>query len=76
MPPKGFYSITSGAKFAKSPWYSAFGNPLISRGLFLESNIQAHAQKRRLYQNVHSLSSMVSYEAFVDECADLFDQQL
>lgn len=73
---QGIYSITSGAKFAKSPWYSAFGNPLISRDLFSESNIQAHAQKRRLYQNVYSLSSMVSYEAFVDECADLFDQRL
>ncbi|KAH6965043.1 cytochrome P450 [Fusarium venenatum] len=73
---QGIYSITSGAKYAKSPWYSAFGNPLISRDLFSESNIQAHAQKRRLYQSAYSLSSMVSYEAFVDECAELFDQRL
>ncbi|RKK10137.1 hypothetical protein BFJ65_g15436 [Fusarium oxysporum f. sp. cepae] len=73
---QGIYSINSGAKFAKSPWYSAFGNPLIPRDLFSESNIRVHAQKRRQYQNVYSLSSMVSYEAFVDECADLFDQRL
>ncbi|KAH7111734.1 cytochrome P450 [Dactylonectria estremocensis] len=74
---QAIYSIGAGSRFVKSPWYRAFESPIPNEpDLFSDANIQRHAQRRRKYQSVYSLSSMVSYEAFVNECADIFDQRL
>lgn len=66
-----------GSKFPKSDWYQAFKAPdpnLFT--LFSDQDIKRHADSRKLVQNVYSMSSMVSYEAFVDQCADIFALRL
>ncbi|OTB02816.1 hypothetical protein M426DRAFT_322406 [Hypoxylon sp. CI-4A] len=64
-----------GTQFAKSSWYDAWSSPA-QWNLFGERNIQDHAQYRRQYQNAYSMSSLVEYEPYVDECAELFGQRL
>lgn len=44
--------------------------------LFPDRNIARHAETRRRFQNLYSMTSLVSYEPFVDECADIFSQRL
>ena len=64
-----------GTTFAKSDWYQPWGAP--GRWtIFSDQDIQHHAQTRRLYQNTFSMSSLVSYEPYVDECADVFVERL
>lgn len=72
---KSIYSI--GSRFPKSDWYQAFKapDPKIFT-LFSDHDIKRHADSRKLFQNVYSMSSMVSYEPFVDQCADMFAQRL
>ncbi|KAI1299421.1 cytochrome P450, partial [Xylaria venustula] len=69
-----------GIEFRKSDWYSAFNVPhplSIERwNLFTTSDIKLHAKQRRHYTNMYSMSSLMSYEPYVDECADLFTQRL
>ncbi|KAI1142063.1 cytochrome P450 [Hypoxylon sp. FL0543] len=64
-----------GTQFEKSSWYDAWSNPG-TWNIFAERNIQVHAQHRRQYQNAYSMSSLVEYEPFMDECADIFSQRL
>ncbi|KAI1851408.1 hypothetical protein JX265_000358 [Neoarthrinium moseri] len=64
-----------GAQFAKSSWYSTWGPP--GRWtIFADQNVHRHAQNRRMYQNTYSMSSLISYEPYVDECTDLFSDRL
>lgn len=35
-----------------------------------------HAETRKRFQNLYSMTSLVSYEPFVDECTDIFSQRL
>lgn len=72
---KHIYGI--GSKFPKSDWYQGFKapDPKIFT-LFADQDIKRHADSRKVFQNVYSMSSMVSYEPFVDQCADLFSQRL
>ncbi|KAH6955609.1 cytochrome P450 [Ilyonectria sp. MPI-CAGE-AT-0026] len=71
------YGVGQADKFAKSSFYQAFTTPDPDQpSLFAHSNIKEHAQMRRLYQSTHAMSALVSYEDFVNECADLFDQRL
>ncbi|KOS21045.1 Pisatin demethylase [Escovopsis weberi] len=61
----------------KSDWYSAFKHPDPNRwSLFSDTNIARHTQQRRVFQNLYSMSSLVSYESYVDECADLLQGHL
>ncbi|KAF4976821.1 hypothetical protein FZEAL_6562 [Fusarium zealandicum] len=64
-----------GAHFPKSSWYSTWASPG-SWGLFSDESIKRHSQNRKLYQATYAMSSLVHYEPFVDECADLFTQRL
>ncbi|CAI6085610.1 unnamed protein product [Clonostachys chloroleuca] len=64
-----------GTQFAKSSWYDAWTIPG-TWNLFNERHIKTHAQHRRLFQSTYSMSSLVHYEPYVDECADLFSQRL
>ncbi|KAH6961804.1 cytochrome P450 [Ilyonectria sp. MPI-CAGE-AT-0026] len=71
------YGVGQADKFAKSSFYQAFTTPNPDQpSLFAHSNIKEHAQMQRLYQSTHAMSALVSYEDFVNECADLFDQRL
>ncbi|KAF4827585.1 Pisatin demethylase [Colletotrichum tropicale] len=77
----GQYSIDSldaaktiyghGSHFAKNEWYVPFGNPALSN-LFNELDPKVHSAMRRQVANVYSMSNMVSYEPYVDECTDIF----
>ncbi|EUC30064.1 hypothetical protein COCCADRAFT_104842 [Bipolaris zeicola 26-R-13] len=66
-----------GSKFPKSSWYSSWSNPDTSQwSLFTDDSIRRHSENRRQYQSTYSMSSLVTYEPYVDECADLFSQRL
>lgn len=72
---KTVYGITS--KFPKSDWYQAFVVPgKNSFTIFGDQDIRRHADSRKRVQSVYSMSSLVSYETHVDQCADLFAQRL
>lgn len=72
---KTIYGITS--KFPKSAWYQAFMVPgKYSFTLFGDQDIRRHADSRKRFQNVYSMSSLMSYETYVDQCADIFAQRL
>ncbi|KAH6997368.1 cytochrome P450 [Ilyonectria destructans] len=74
---KTIYGIGTGKNFAKSPFYQAFSVPGPDRpSIFAHEDVKEHAALRRKYQGTHAMSALVSYEDFVDECADLFDQRL
>ena len=71
------YGVGKSDKFAKSSFFRAFKTPNRDQpSIFAHENIKEHSQLRRLYQSTHAMSALISYEDFVDECADLFDQRL
>ncbi|KAK4122703.1 cytochrome P450 [Parathielavia appendiculata] len=65
------------SKFTKSSWYQTWGTPSSHAwSLFSDQDAKRHASNRRQYQNTYSMSSLVHYESYVDECAHLFCQRL
>ncbi|KAL2690156.1 hypothetical protein Neosp_004224 [[Neocosmospora] mangrovei] len=74
---KAIYGPSAAHLFPKSPSYRPAAPPDPEKWtLFADENIQRHAKHRRLYQSTYSMSSLVTYEAYVDECADLFSLRL
>lgn len=65
-----------GTKFLKTPFYSAFGTPEPHRDLFSEQNNSKHAAQRRLMSVMYSMSSLVSYEAVVEQASTDFCRHL
>ncbi|KAK7425512.1 hypothetical protein QQZ08_007953 [Neonectria magnoliae] len=66
-----------GQAFSKSSWYDSWGEPNPHQwSLFSDRDEKRHGTNRRLYQSMYSMSSLVHYERYVDECADLFTQRL
>jgi len=68
-----------GNAFAKSDWYSSWAvpgkdGPTVS--LFSDTNVQRHGQNRRQYQSTYSMTSLKTYEPYVDECTDIFERRL
>ncbi|KAK7216905.1 hypothetical protein V2G26_004908 [Clonostachys chloroleuca] len=61
--------------FAKSSFYDAFIVPGVWN-LFTERDIRFHASLRREFQATYSMSNLVNFEPYVDQCARLFDQRL
>ncbi|CAI4212295.1 unnamed protein product [Parascedosporium putredinis] len=75
MAAKIVYGTTS--KFTKSSWYETWSNPHPNAwNLFGDRDAKRHAANRRQYQNTYSMSSLVNYESYVDDCADIFCQRL
>ncbi|KAI0123926.1 cytochrome P450 [Xylariales sp. AK1849] len=64
-----------GTEFLKSSWYSAWTKPG-QWTLFSDQNNKRHAHNRKLFQSTYSMTSLLSYEPYVDDCADLFTQRL
>lgn len=62
----------------KGEFYQAFsiGDHPDQNNLFALRGTAAHSQMRRKVAAMFSMSSLVSYEAYVDECLDLFRQRL
>ncbi|KAH0837551.1 hypothetical protein AYO21_05039 [Fonsecaea monophora] len=72
---KKVYSINS--KFAKSDWYYAWQHPDPNRWtLFPDRDMKRHAETRKRFQAMYSMSSLVNYEAYVDSCAEIFGRRL
>ncbi|RHZ52629.1 cytochrome P450 [Aspergillus thermomutatus] len=67
----------AGSKFAKSAWYEGWKHPDPDRWtLFPDRDEKRHAETRKRFSSLYSMSSLVHYEEFVDRCADLFCQRL
>lgn len=70
-PDKTVYGI--GSKFPKGDWYQGWKHPSPSRWtLFPDQDIKRHAETRKRFQGLYSMSSLLSYEIYVDECIDIF----
>lgn len=62
-----------GSKFSKSDYYKPFGGPFTNhRDVFSETSNEKHAVERRKTSNMYAMSSLVSYEPFVDKINDEF----
>ncbi|GLI71872.1 hypothetical protein PoHVEF18_000039 [Penicillium ochrochloron] len=57
----------TGSKFPKSDYYTPFGTPLDHKDVFSEISNEKHALERRKISNMYAMSSLVSYEPFVDK---------
>ncbi|OJJ41504.1 hypothetical protein ASPWEDRAFT_102595 [Aspergillus wentii DTO 134E9] len=66
-----------GSKFPKSDWYEVWKHPDPDRwALFPDRDVRRHAETRKRFTNLFSMSSVVHYESFVDDCADIFIQRV
>ncbi|KAE8365754.1 cytochrome P450 [Aspergillus caelatus] len=72
-PDKAVYG--AGSRFPKSDWYQAWKHPDLVT-LFADTNIKRHNDSRRRVQNLYSLSSLVSYEAPVNDCNAILCRKL
>ena len=69
------YAINS--KFPKADWYDAWKHPSPDRWtLFPDRDMKRHAETRKRFQAMYSMSSLVNYEGYVDECAEVFGRRL
>lgn len=69
------YGISS--KMPKSDWYDGWKHPSPDRfTLFPDRDIKRHAETRRRFQGLYSMSSLLSYENYVNECTDILQQRL
>lgn len=72
---KTVYGISS--KFPKSDWYQGSRAPGKDEyTLFTDQDIRRHAETRKSIQNLYSMSSLVSYQPYVDHCMDIFADRL
>ncbi|KAL7802027.1 cytochrome P450 [Trichoderma aethiopicum] len=66
-----------GSKLPKSDWYDGWKHPTPDAWtMFPDKDIRRHAQTRRVFQGLYSMSSLVSYEGYVNECADVLLNRL
>lgn len=67
-----------GTKLIKSSWYDAWNanEDITFTNLFSERDPKQHAANRRKVAAVYSMSTLTSYEPFVDSCIGLFRRQL
>ncbi|KAK5723191.1 hypothetical protein LTR17_013911 [Elasticomyces elasticus] len=57
------------SKFRKASFYHAFGNPdTLKADMFSELEINRHSAKRRKVASLYSMTTLLSYECFVDRC--------
>ncbi|KAK8132120.1 cytochrome P450 oxidoreductase [Apiospora kogelbergensis] len=74
-PDKDVYGIAS--RFPKSNWYEGWKHPDPRRWtLFSDQDIHRHAATRRCFQSLYSMSALLSYEPYVDECVTLFLERM
>jgi cytochrome P450 len=72
---KAIYSIKS--NYAKSDWYDGWRHPDPNKNsIFPQRDVQKHAETRKLFQGLYTLSTVVAYESYVDECTDIFMRRL
>ncbi|KAH6670072.1 cytochrome P450 [Halenospora varia] len=65
-----------GKNFVKAPWYWAWMPPDPERAsLFSDLNPARHAIQRRKFSSWYSMSSLVSYEPYVNNCTSMLSQR-
>ncbi|KAH8660048.1 cytochrome P450 [Xylariales sp. PMI_506] len=64
-----------GTQFRKSDWYDTWGIPG-ETNLFKETDPAVHAATRRVVSSLYSMSNLVSYEPYVDECNSILCDRL
>lgn len=67
-----------GTKFEKSEWYDAWnlGKNKSLTNLFSERSSTKHARDRKKVAALYSMTSLMAYEPFVDDCVAIFEQRL
>ncbi|KAH6658887.1 cytochrome P450 [Truncatella angustata] len=69
-----------GSQFKKSDWYDAFNLPkplaFEQWNIFSTTDPKLHSEQRKPFTSNYSMSALVSFEPYVDQCADIFDQRL
>ncbi|KAJ5596940.1 hypothetical protein N7450_003398 [Penicillium hetheringtonii] len=65
----------TGSQFAKSAWYDGWKHPA-QWTVFADRNIKRHSDTRKRFTSLYSMSSLVHYEPFVDQCAEMFNNRL
>ncbi|KAJ5983199.1 hypothetical protein N7481_005298 [Penicillium waksmanii] len=65
----------TGSQFAKSAWYDGWKHPA-QWTVFADRNIKRHSDTRKRFTSLYSMSSLVHYEPFVNDCAELFNRRL
>ena len=67
---RAIYGVSS--SLPKSKWYDAFGDPRVpNHNLFSARDRGVHAAMRRRVAGMYSLSTVKSYEPYVDNCVKL-----
>ncbi|KAF7526024.1 hypothetical protein G7054_g10901 [Neopestalotiopsis clavispora] len=69
-----------GSQFRKSDWYDGNNVPKPMAyekwNMFTTTDPKQHSEQRKPFTNAYSMTSLVSFEPYVDECADIFEQRL
>ncbi|KAF5521032.1 Pisatin demethylase [Colletotrichum aenigma] len=65
-----------GTQFPKSFWYSSFQPNDTWWNIFSEQSIKRHAHNRRFFAHAFSMTSLVNYEPYLDECGEIFSQRM
>ena len=74
-PDKQVYGV--GSKMRKSDWYEGWKHPSPDRWtMFPDRDIKRHNDTRKKFQNLYALSTLKSYEKYVDDCANIFQDKL
>lgn len=67
---------TVGGSFPKAPWYWSWNSPDPNQAsLFSDLNPHRHSVQRRKFANYYSMSSLVGYERYVDNCTELLSRR-
>ncbi len=64
-----------GTEFDKSSWYESWNDPGF-KSLFTEPSVKVHGQLRRKFQSTYTMSSMIHYEGFAEDCIELLCERL
>ncbi|KAH7053460.1 pisatin demethylase [Macrophomina phaseolina] len=63
-----------GTKFTKTRFYETFRTPETSN-LFAELNVKEHSAQRRRIGSLYSMTSLLSYESFIDKCTAILSDK-
>lgn len=67
-----------GTQYQKSDWYDVWSlrPELVRTNLFALRDIKQHASLRRHYASLYAMSSLVSYEPYVNNCNKILTNKL
>jgi len=67
----------AGSKMRKSDWYRGWMHPSPDRWtMFPDADIKRHNDTRKKFSNLYALSTLKSYERYVDDCAYIFQVRM